>query len=66
MADETIEHILHEMRLNPLSWCYPEGIPQSQHDNGEVRKFADRIEAAWRRETQAHNAVEISEELEAK
>lgn len=52
--NETIADILHEMRFDPLSWCYPEGIPQSQHDNGEVRKFADRIEAAWGREMQAH------------
>lgn len=47
-SNETVADILREMRSNPLCWLMPEGIPQMCHDNAELTKFADRIEAAHR------------------
>lgn len=43
---ETWEAIAEEMRSQPLSWLSPEGIPQMNHDNDELAKYADRIDAA--------------------
>ena len=46
MSNETVADILREMRSNPLCWLMPEGIPQMCHDNAELTRYADRIEAA--------------------
>ena len=47
---ETIVDIVAEMRNGPCCWLTLEGIPQNCHDNELFYKFADRIEAAWKRE----------------
>lgn len=51
MSDEkeTIEYIVAEMRNGPCCWLTPAGIPQHSHDNELFYKFADRIEAAYKR-----------------
>lgn len=47
---ETISEIVSEMRNGPCCWLTPEGIPQHSHDNDLFYKFAERVEAAWKRE----------------
>ena len=59
---ETISDIVAEMRNEPCSWLTPEGIPQQFHDNELFSGFADRIEAAYRREA-VENARYIADTL---
>ena len=51
---ETIADIVAEMRNGPCCWLTPEGIPQHNHDNDLFSSFADRIEAAFKREHCCH------------
>lgn len=54
---ETIADIVAEMRNGPCCWLTPAGIPQHSHDNELFYKFADRIEAAAKREMETSVSI---------
>ena len=50
---ETYKDILDEMRSRPLSWLYPQCIPQAEHDNDILEDYARRLTEAIDREVES-------------